>query len=84
MPHKFERGMIGQVSDVALAAREKVIEGDYFMSIAQQAITKMASQESGSPCNQNTHSDIETADLSIVPPKNTSEDLTPRPGTVGQ
>ena len=52
MAHQLEVVVVHQVAYVVLAAREIVIQTDHVVALAEQSLTKMGTDESGSARNQ--------------------------------
>lgn len=54
MTHELEAWLTMQVVNVAFGASEQVVHAQDFMSLLQQAITQMRTEEAGSTSDQNS------------------------------
>ncbi len=57
MAHQFKAGIALEVLDVGLATGEEVVETDDFVTLTDQAVTEVGSEESGSTGDENAHND---------------------------
>ena len=55
MTQQLKIRVIHQVANIALSAREKVIDAKNFVTIAKKALTKMGTKKPGTSSYQNTH-----------------------------
>jgi hypothetical protein len=54
MPDQFEVSVGKKMTDVVFGTREKIIDTDNIRALFQKGIAEMASEKSGSSCDQDT------------------------------